>query len=83
MARPKGKTAKGGRNGDKKHGRMKNKPAYQRYLLNEGRAKKKAKKIFLYMKKFPNWEYTEPPERTDEPKLANNVHKHLKRLLKG
>lgn len=81
MARPKGKAPKGGKKGDKKWGRTKKKPAYIRYLANDGRAKRKARKIAKYMRKFPNWKYTEPPIRTDEPKLANNVLIYLKRLI--
>jgi len=39
----------------RKHGRMKRKPAYKRYLAENRRAKNKARRIVRYMKKFPNW----------------------------
>lgn len=72
MARPKGKTIKGGRNGNKKHGRMKNKPAYKRYLANDGRVKRKARKISRYLYKFPNW----------KPIITSKIEPYLNKLLK-
>ena len=47
------KEGKGKKN--RKHGRMKRKPAYKRYLAEDRRAKNKARKLARYMKKFPNW----------------------------
>ena len=44
-----------GKGGTRKHGRMKKKPAYKRYLAEDRRAKNKARKLARYMKKFPNW----------------------------
>ena len=80
MSKPTKGTPKGGKKG-RKIGRTKKKPTYIRYLANDGRAKRKARKIAKYMRKFPNWKYTQPPIRTDEPKLANNVLIYLKRLI--
>jgi len=50
------KTVRQGGKKHRKHGRMKNKPAYKRYLAEDRRAKNKARKLARYMKKFPNWE---------------------------
>lgn len=73
MARPKTGSPKGGKKGDKKWGRNKKKPAYQRYLFNDGRAKRKALKIFRYMKKFPNW----------KPIITERIKPHLNKLLRS
>jgi len=54
MARPSSGTPKKGKKG-RKIGRMKNKPAYKRYLAEDRRAKNKARKLAKYMRKFPNW----------------------------
>ncbi|GJQ44104.1 MAG: hypothetical protein JETCAE03_36020 [Ignavibacteriaceae bacterium] len=51
---PKRKNRKEGKK-SRKHGRMKKKPAYKRYLAENRRAKNKARRIARYMKKFPNW----------------------------
>jgi hypothetical protein len=51
---PKLKHRKDGKK-SRKHGRMKRKPAYKRYLAENRRAKNKARKIARYMNKFPNW----------------------------
>lgn len=47
------KTTKKGKKG-RKHGRQKRKPSYQKY----NRVKNKARKLYKYMKKFPNWKPT-------------------------
>ena len=52
------KTVRQGGKKNRKHGRMKKKPAYKRYLAEDRRAKNKARKLARYMKKFPNWEPT-------------------------
>lgn len=64
---------KGGKKG-RKIGRMKKKPAYQRYLLENRRARNKAKKLFKYLKKFPNYKIIF---------IKEDVEKYLKKLLNG
>jgi hypothetical protein len=58
----------------RKIGRMKNKPAYKRYLAEDRRTKNKARRIARYMKKFPNWK---PNNLSD--KLSNYVEIYLVR----
>jgi len=65
--------AKGGKKG-RKHGRMKRKPAYQRYLLEHRREKNAAHKIYKYIKKFSNW---------TPINLNTVVEMYLKKLLKN
>lgn len=52
-ARKTGSQSKGKKG--RKIGRMKNKPAYKRYLSENRREKNKARRIVRYMKKFPKW----------------------------
>lgn len=67
------KVQKGGKKG-RKVGRMKKKPSYQRYLLENRRAKNKARKIDKYLKKFPLWKPCN---------LSSDVEIYLKKLLKS
>ena len=71
MARPNTGTHKKGKKG-RKHGRMKKKPAYKRYLAEDRRAKNKARKLAKYIRKYPNWE----PFNISEDVLI-----YLKRLI--
>ena len=56
----------------RKHGRMKKKPAYKRYLAEDRRTKNKARRIARYMNKFPNWK---PNNLSD--KLSSYVKRYL------
>lgn len=74
MARPKTGTPKKGKKGDRKHGRMKRKPAYVRYLAEHRREKNAARKLAKYMRKFPNF----VPDNLDE-----KVQLYLNKLLRN